>query len=132
MRYKKIAEQRLRDYPNYEREIATHRMSWLWRDADCNAWIKGKWTNSKAVENELLKVESSQYIQNRLFWKKCIEEMLEELDEKQRLFVSEYYFEKVYDYRSLAKKHLTNKNVIMRACDRACKLLLEKLGENVD
>lgn len=132
MRYKKIAEQRLRDYPNFDREIAAHRMSWLWHDPDCNAWIKGKGSNSKAIENEMLKVESSRYIQNRLFWQQCVNEVLDELDSNQRLYVSEYYFENVYDYRSLAKKHFTNKNVIMRACDRACMLLLEKLGENVD
>jgi len=56
-------------------------------------------------------------------------DFIEELDEKQREFVTEYYFDDVYDYRSLAKKHFTNRNVIMNACNLACEILLIKLGE---
>ena len=99
------------------------------REEDVNSWIRAKGTNSKAAENELIRFESDKYIQNRLFWKKCVEETLEELDENQREYVTEYYFDDVYDYRSLAKKHFTNRNVIMNACNLACEILLIKLGE---
>lgn len=129
MKDKDIAERRFREYPKYDNQIMKRKISYLWKEGDINAWIKAKGTNSKSVENELLKIEADKYIQNRLFWKGCVEETLEELDEKQREYVTEYYFENVYDYRSLAQKHFTNKNVIMRACDRACNILLGKLGE---
>lgn len=129
MKNKKIAEIRFKEYPNYELEINSRRFDMLFREKDINAWIKAKGSNSKAIENELIRFESDKYIQNRLFWKRCVEETLEEIDEKQREYVTEYYFDDVYDYRSLAKKHYTNKNVIKRACDRACEILLVKLGE---
>ena len=130
MKDKKIAEIRFREYPYYDKEITSRKFDMLChKEEDVYSWIRAKGKNTKAAENELIRFESDKYIQNRLFWKKCVEETLEELDKKQREYVKEYYFDDVYDYRSLAKKHFTNKNVIMRACDRACEILLVKLGE---
>jgi RinA family phage transcriptional activator len=130
MKDKKIAEIRFREYPYYDREINSRKFDLLCsKEEDVNAWIRAKGKNSKAAESELIRFESDKYIQNRLFWKRCVEETLEELDDKQKEYVAEYYFDDVYDYRSLAKKHFTNRNVIMNACNLACELLLVKLGE---
>lgn len=130
MKDKKIAEIRFREYPHYTKEINYRAFEVLHcKEVDINSWIRAKGTNSKPAENDLIRLESDKYIQNRLFWKECVESTLDELDENQKKYVMEYYFEDVYDYRSLAKKHYTNKNVIMRACERACNILLDKLGE---
>lgn len=130
MKDKYIAEIRFREYPFFERQINARKFELLCnKEEDVNAWIRAKGTNTKAAENDLIRFESDKYIQNRVFWKKCVEDTLDELDEKQREYVKEYYFENVYDYRSLAKKHYTNRNVIMNTCNLACNILLVKLGE---
>lgn len=125
----KIAEKRLRDYPNYDREIRYRKWDLEHTEPDLNADIKAQNKNSNPQESLIISWESDPYIQNRLFWKKCVEETLAELDETQRKYVEEYYFENIYDYRGLARKHYTNKNVIWRACHSACEILQKKLGE---
>lgn len=127
----KIAEKRLRDYPNYDKEIRYRKWDLEHRETDLNADIKSKNRTSNPTESLILAWEKDPYIQNRIFWKKCVEETLEELDEKQRQFVEEYYFDNVYGYRGLAKKYFTNKNEVWRACNKACRILQQKLGETL-
>ncbi|MBS4462833.1 hypothetical protein JXA27_09820 [Aerococcaceae bacterium zg-B36] len=124
-----IAEKRLRDYPNYEKEIKYRKWDLEHSEYDINAGIKAQFKNTNPQEALILMWEKDAYIKNRLFWKKCVEEMLDELDEFQRMIVKEYYFENVYNYRDLAKKHHVNKNTIMNACHRARRILNDKLGE---
>lgn len=125
----KVAEQRLRDYPNYDKEIKYRKWDLEHSELDINAGIRAQYKNTNPQEALVIAWEKDPYIQNRLFWKKCVEETLEELDEVERVYVEEYYFDNVYDYRGLARKHFTNKNVIWRACNRACTILEQKLGE---
>lgn len=124
-----IAEKRLRDYPKYEYEIKLRKWDLEYSETDVNAGIKSIGKTSNTIEQQYIKWENDPYIANRVFWKKCIDETLEELDTKQESIVREYYFENVYNYRDLAEKHHTNRNTIMRACNRARDILNEKLGE---
>lgn len=126
-----IAEKRLRDYPNYDKEIKYRKWDLEHSEPDMNSGIKAQFKNTNPQESLVLTWEKDPYIQNRLFWKKCVEETLNELDGKQRKIVEEYYFDNVYGYRDLAKKHLTNRNVVMNICKRTCRILNEKLGENI-
>lgn len=126
-----IAERRLRDYPKYDKEIKYRKWDLEHSEPDINAGIKAQYKNTNPQEVLILSWEKDPYIQNRLFWKKCVEETLAELDNEQRTYVTEYYFDNVYDYRGLARKYYTNKNVIWRACNRACVILEQKLGETL-
>lgn len=124
-----IAEKRLRDYPNYDYQIKLRKWDLEYTETDLNAGIKSVGKISNAIEQKYIRWESDPYIANRLFWKKCIDETLNELDSKQKEIVTEYYFEDVYSYRDLADKYHTNRNTIMKACNRARDILSTKLGE---
>ncbi|MGY3725003.1 phage transcriptional activator, RinA family [Granulicatella balaenopterae] len=126
-----IAEKRFTDYPRYKSEIARRKGELLWRETDENSWIKQRGTNSEAVAVEVLKFENDTYIKNRVFWMSCVEDTLNELDDVQRELVKQRYFENVYGYSELGKIHNVSKATAWRICDHACKILAEKLGEEL-
>lgn len=127
----KVAEQRLRDYPNYDKEIKYRKWDLEHSELDINAGIRAQYKNTNPQEALVIAWEKDPYIQNRLFWKNCVEEMLEELEETQRSIVSEYYFENVYGYRDLGKKYFMSASSVYRICRQTCELLSEKLGERL-
>ncbi|MBK0348215.1 hypothetical protein JDW15_06150 [Aerococcaceae bacterium zg-ZJ1578] len=127
-----IAEKRLRDYPNYEKEIKYRKWDLEHSEYDVNAGIRAQFKNTNPQESLILKWEKDAYIKNRLFWKKCVEETLDELDETQRKIVEQYYFENVYGYKDLAVIHHVGVGTAWRACEKAKNILMVKLGEKLE
>lgn len=134
---KRRMEDRFRGYPNYLKEIQYRKWDLEHKQADFNAGIKSIGRTSNPQESLVIKWESDPYIANRQLWIKSIDEVLAELDDKQREMVKEYYFEDCYTYTELAKKYSDGKEkeerishmTVYRICTRACKLLAEKIGE---
>lgn len=125
----KIAEKRLRDYPNYDKEIRYRKWELQHKETDLNAGIKAQYKNTNPQEALVLLWENDTYIKNRLFWKKCVEETLAEFREHEQNIIKEYYFDDVYTYNDLGKVHHYSGSSIYRLCKKACMILKKKLGE---
>lgn len=126
---KRRMEDRFRGYPNYLKEIKYRKWDLEHKQADFNAGIKSIGRTSNPQESLVIKWESDPYIANRRLWIKSIDEVLAEMDDKQRKMVEEYYFEDCYVYTDIARKYEVGHMTVQRTCYRACKLLAEKIGE---
>lgn len=127
---KKIAEKRLYDFPNYEKEIERRKIEIIKSSGcDLNYYIKSNYKSS-SVETIMETIDTDIYIQNMIIWKDAVLNMLNALDdETQRDVVRSVYFERIEDDKIVSQKHELSVTTIKKICDRACSLLLIRLGE---
>lgn len=119
-----VAEQRLYDYPNFAKEIAKRKLELVTTVSNFNSVLENGWTPEvqHVIKNDV-------YINNRLFWTGCVNEVLDSLEPCEVNLIRDRYFTNVYSVRDLAKKYHLGIGTVSRLCKRVCKMLEEKLGE---
>ena len=126
----KWLEDRFKDYPNYDRQIAMRKIELDMKQHDEN--IGGGKSNItvKTIEVKVIKYLSDPYIASREKWKRAVIETLMDLNQEARSIVEQKYFslDSYMSWKDLGEQHGLAKSTSYRLRYNVLELFGKKIG----